>query len=85
MGVEPDPAKRLRQKQGALIRQCREMRGMTIAELAEAVGATIGAVSHWENGRYTPRQEFQIRLAKALSVPWSTIFGLDAEAMGGVA
>lgn len=80
-GVEPDPAKRIRQRQGATIRQLREFRGPTIDEFAEMVGVTPGAVSQWETGRYTPRQEMQVRIARALEVPWSTIFGLDAESV----
>lgn len=81
VGHEPNPAKRRRHRQGALIRKLREMRSMSISDLAEAVGVTPGAVSQWENGRFTPRDDMQVRIAKALDVPWSTIFGLDAEAV----
>jgi transcriptional regulator with XRE-family HTH domain len=35
---------------GDRIRQCRNARGMTQLELAEAVGVTKGAVSQWELG-----------------------------------
>lgn len=79
LGVEPDPAKRRRQRQGNQIREIRGWRQMSPADLAEAVGVTVGAVSQWETGRFSPRQEIQVRIAKALNVPWSTIFGLDAE------
>lgn len=80
IGTEKDPAKRIRQRQGKAIRQVREMRGMTIEELAQAVGVTDGAVSQWETGRFSPRQHHQIIVARVLDVPWLTLFGLDGEA-----
>lgn len=80
VGVEPDPAKRIRRDQGKMIRKCRMMRDMSMHDLAVAVGKTEGAVSQWENGRYTPRQDVQVRIAKALEMPWSAIFGLDGQA-----
>lgn len=79
VGHEPDPSKRRRQRQGALIRKIREMREMSMADLALACGVTHGAVSQWETGRFTPRDEMQVRIAKALDVPWSTLFALDSE------
>lgn len=79
VGTEPDPRKRIRQKQGTKIRKARAMRGWSIAEFADKVGATVGAVSHWETGRYSPRPAMQVAIAKTLDVPWSFIFGLDDE------
>lgn len=78
-GTEKDPAKRIRQRQGRAIRQVREMRGISITELADSVGVTPGAISQWETGRFSPRQHHQAAVASALDVPWSTIFGLDGE------
>lgn len=80
VGVEPDVAKRIRGKQGSTIRKVRELRGLTIEELAVKVAVSPGAVSQWECGRFTPRQHLQIKLASVLDVPWSTLFGLDGEA-----
>lgn len=80
IGIEPDPAKRIRRRQGRTIREVRELRSMSIDDLAERVGVSPGAVSHWENGRFSPRQHHQTSLARALQVPWSTLFGLDGEA-----
>ena len=79
VGHELDPAVRRRKRQGDLIRKVRKMRQLSIDDLAEACGVTAGAVSQWETGRFTPRQEMQVRIARALDVPWSTIFALDAE------
>lgn len=79
IGTEKDPAKRIRQRQGRALRQIREMRGLSMEELAQVVGVTDGAISQWETGRFTPRQHHQVAVARALDVPWSTIFGLDGE------
>lgn len=78
-GTEPDLRKRVLVRQGTLIRKTRKLRGMTIAEFAAALGVTEGAVSQWETGRFGPRRELQIRISQSLDVPWSMIFGLDAE------
>jgi transcriptional regulator with XRE-family HTH domain len=79
-GREPDPKRRIRQERGDRIRKARELRGMSVVELAEKCQVTVGAVSHWETGRFTPRPEMQVRIAKAVDVPWSFLFGLDGEA-----
>jgi transcriptional regulator with XRE-family HTH domain len=79
LGREADPRKRIRKRQGDTIRKVRQLRGLSIEEFAKAVAVTSSAVSQWETGRFTPRQEMQVRIARALDVPWSTIFGLDAE------
>lgn len=78
-GIDPDPQKRIRRRQGKAIRETREMLGMSPTELAESVGVTPGAISQWENGRTSPRQHHQIAVAQTLNVPWSLLFGLDGE------
>lgn len=86
IGVEPDPAKRLRQKQGVKIRELRKLHGLTTAGLAKRMceqdGITITqqAISQWETGQTTPRDHLKVSLANALRVTSSTIFGLDGEA-----
>lgn len=81
LGHDPDPAQRIRRRQGGLIRKTRQLRDMSRADLAATLKVTVGAVSQWENGTTTPRQHLQVALAKALDVPWSMIFGLDAESV----
>ena len=81
------PASALRVKQGARIREYREVHKMTQAELGERVGELAGApapitkqtVSMWESGTTTPRDVFQIAIAKALKCPWTVLFGLEHE------
>lgn len=79
-GIEPDPGKRIRKRQGKAIRESREMLGVSVDELAAALDVTPGAVSHWETGRHSPKQAHQVAIAKTLRVPWSVLFGLDGEA-----
>ena len=64
--------------QGARIRRHRLAAGLTIPDLANAVGTSAGAVSHWETGRHTPRRERQLAIAKAIGVSWSELFGMDS-------
>lgn len=79
-GEEPDPAKRIRQRQGKAIRNTRELKQISTETLAEAVGVTSGAIRHWETGRYTPKAHHQVKIAQALNVPWGLLFGLDGVA-----
>lgn len=62
-----------------MIRKLRQFQQLSIADFAEALDVTPGAVSQWECGRFTPRQHIQVAIAKLLQVPHSAIFGLDAE------
>lgn len=86
-GREPDPAKRIRQRQATLIKQVRTMRALNVREVADAINAldvpglnvTPGAVSHWENAKASPRPVTQLAIAEVLDVPWSTLFSLDGE------
>lgn len=82
VGVEPDPAKRIRLKQGDAIRSTRKIRGYSVEEFAEMLDppVTPGAVRHWETGRYSPRQHHQVQIARALGVPWGVLFALNGEA-----
>ena len=71
------PTEQIRQRQGEAIREAREARDMTIGELADLIGASPGSVSHWENGRHSPRLRQQLDIAVALRVTWVALFGLD--------
>lgn len=79
--LEPSkkPNEAIRARQGKKIRDFRKFRNLSQAAVAEAVGVTKAAVSEWEGGKSSPRPQFQIDLARALGVPWSSIFGLDGE------
>lgn len=79
LGAETDPRRRILIRQGSLIRKTRQLRALSIAEFAELLGVTDGAVSQWETGRFGPRTQMQIKIARTLDVPHSMLFGLDAE------
>ncbi len=74
------PAAAIRQRQGDEIRKFRGFRKLSQSGLADVVGVTKAAVSEWERGESSPRPHIQVAIARALDVPWSTIFGLDGEA-----
>ena len=53
---------------GENIKQYRKARGMSIAELANEVGMTEGAIRHYESGIRTPGEEQLGKIARALDV-----------------
>ena len=60
---------------GEIIRQLREARGMTRAELADAVGVGRGAVANWEAGRSLPRTINAVKLADLFEVRLGYLVG----------
>lgn len=59
---------------GSMIKNCRESRGMTQAELAEILGVSDKAVSKWETGRSYPDISLVEPIAKALGVSMIELF-----------
>ena len=53
---------------GNFLCMLREKKGMTQAEIAQALGVTPAAVSKWENGSSKPRVEVLFKLAEMLEV-----------------
>ncbi len=53
---------------GARLRAARDRRGMTQAQLAEAIGAYPSQISNYENGEKVPEGETMVALADALDV-----------------
>lgn len=60
---------------GAFIRGLRKQRGMTMMQLAERTGFTQGYLSKVENSKSAPSVSTLIKIAKALDVRLSYIFG----------
>lgn len=50
------------------IREARQARGLSQAELAERVRVSQPTIAHWEQGVHAPRQMAMVRLADALGV-----------------
>jgi len=49
--------------------EARTARGISAAGLAELLGVSPGAVSHWETGKYAPRQDSLEAIAEKLNLP----------------
>ncbi len=74
----------IRRRIGDRLRAERQARALTLKQMAETISAvapvTAQAVNQWERGHTSPTPAMQLAVARALDVPWSTIFGLDGEA-----
>ena len=51
------------------LRAARLRRGLSVAELADAIGVTAPAIYFWEAGSHRPRDENLTALCKALRLP----------------
>ena len=51
------------------IRDARQVKGFTAAELAERAGASQVSIYYWESGRVRPRDTNLAALCKALKMP----------------
>ncbi len=61
------------------IKQLRESKGLTQAQLAEQLGVSYQAVSTWENGIKVPRMGIIEKLSKFFDVPKSCILGWESK------
>jgi phage repressor protein C with HTH and peptisase S24 domain len=88
--TQPKPAKSLShdvRRLGIRIREHRKARGMTMVEVAQAIGVSQPAISQWESGIAPPGRESLVELAKLWHVPVGTLMGdpdLKAGKKGGV-
>ncbi|MFW5934107.1 MAG: helix-turn-helix transcriptional regulator [Actinomycetota bacterium] len=67
---------------GRRMRAQRKRLGLSVADLAASCGVTRAAVYQWEDGHACPRPAQQLRIAKALEISWSLLFGLDQLEVG---
>lgn len=51
------------------IRQAREGKGFTVAQLADRIGVSQVSIYYWESGRVRPRDTNLTLLCKALKMP----------------
>ena len=66
----------MNQKFAERLRQLREEKGLTQAQLAEIIGVDLRTVSIWERGIRLPKDEYIIELCYALGVEMTYLFGL---------
>ncbi|MDE6201453.1 MAG: helix-turn-helix domain-containing protein [Clostridiales bacterium] len=71
-------------KFGARLRELREEKGISMIELARAIGVSDAAVCKWENGIAEPKLSYIIRLAEYFDCSIDYISGSDGE-YGGAA
>jgi phage repressor protein C with HTH and peptisase S24 domain len=74
----PPPAKQADaevKRLGARIREHRKARGMTMVEVAAAIGVSQPAISQWESGTAPPGRESLVELAKLWHMPVGTLLG----------
>lgn len=60
---------------GGKIREVRELRGMSVAQLAEAAGITAGFLYKIENGNKEPGRQTAGAIARALGLRFEDILG----------
>jgi putative transcriptional regulator len=58
------------------LKEAREARGLTQAQLAEAVGVSRKTINTVENGIFVPSTVIALKLAAALGVPVEALFRL---------
>ena len=88
--TQPKPAKSVShdvRRLGIRIREHRKARGMTMVEVAQAIGVSQPAISQWESGIAPPGRESLVELSKLWHVPVGVLMGdpdLKAGKKGGV-
>jgi transcriptional regulator with XRE-family HTH domain len=62
---------------GNRLKQLRQQKGMSQAELAKAAGVPFGSLRNWEYGRRTPLLDAAARIAQALGVTLDELAGIS--------
>ena len=70
---------------GRRVRGIRKRLGMTLAEVSEATGVSISALSKIENDQISPTFANLMRLAEGLDIPLGELVSLDADDRSGSA
>ena len=70
---------------GPRVRRIRKELGLTLAEVSEATGVSISAISKIENDQVSPTFANLMRLAEGLDIPLSRLVSLDGEDRSGSA
>lgn len=61
-------------KIGSTLSELRAKKGETLKDVADAIGVTVMALSHYENGKRVPRDDIKVRLAKHYGETVDSIF-----------
>lgn len=68
-----------RVRQGERVQQRREARGLSQAELAEKCKTTQQTISRIEKGLVDPKRELKFKIARALVIHVSRLFGFTEQ------
>ena len=62
-----------RRTNDSLIAQARVAKGLTQAQLAEAIGVKPTQIANWEQGTRKPKVGALMKIADALGIDWTTL------------
>ena len=62
-----------RRTNDSLIAQARLAKGLTQAQLAEAIGVKPTQIANWEQGTRKPKIDALMRIGDALGIDWTTL------------
>lgn len=62
-----------RRTNDSLIAQARLAKGLTQAQLADAIGVGQTQIANWESGFRKPKMDALMRIGAALGVDWTTL------------
>jgi transcriptional regulator with XRE-family HTH domain len=71
--------RRIARRWGVAIKAQRLRRGMSVAELADALGVSRPTIYDWENGRAAPSPERHVQIANVLGVHPRLLFTYPEE------
>lgn len=74
----PERRDKLAKVVGPVVAKARKSQRLTADQLADAIGASRGSVSTWENGHSLPEAVFIRALAERLGVTADTLLGVTA-------
>lgn len=77
--VAIDAAERTRPEIGATFRQLRHQQGLSLRELADRSGVSVGTISQIERDLANPSMRVLTAIRRALNVPMQVMFGDDAD------
>lgn len=66
------------------LRAARQAAGLTLAEVADAVGVAVATVSHWESGERKPQPDRVGELARALTLQPDDLLDLPPGEQGSL-
>ncbi len=67
----------------ARLKELREEAGVSMLDLARAIGVSDAAVCKWENGRAEPKIGYIVKLAEYFDCPIDYLIGIDVLNTGG--